>query len=187
MRPAVAYIRVSKLKQGRSGLGLEAQQAAIKTFCTQHGYKIEAEYREVETGKGADALVRRPELAAAMKAARKLGKGGKAGAAQVIIVRLDRLSRDVHFISGLMVQRVLFIVTELGPDVDPFMLHIHAAVAEKERNRRKHSPLPRPAANSWATLTSANFGRQRRKNALRIFDPSSNRFVAFRPNASQQS
>ena len=56
MRPAVAYIRVSKPKQGRSGLGLEAQQAAIKAFCAQHGYKVEAEYREVETGKGADAL-----------------------------------------------------------------------------------------------------------------------------------
>ena len=132
---AVAYIRVSKPKQGRSGLGLEAQQAAIKTFCAQHGYKIEAEYREVETGKGADALVRRPELAAAMKFARKLGKGSKARAAPVIIAKLDRLSRDVHFISGLMVRRVPLIVTELGPDVDPFMLHIHAAVAEKERNR----------------------------------------------------
>jgi DNA invertase Pin-like site-specific DNA recombinase len=135
MRAAVAYIRVSKPKQGRSGLGLEAQQAAIKTFCAQHGYQVEAEYREVETGKGADALERRPELAAAMKFARKLGKGGKASAAPVIIAKLDRLSRDVHFISGLMVQRVPFIVTELGPDVDPFMLHIHAAVAEKERNR----------------------------------------------------
>ena len=135
MRSAVSYIRVSKPKQGRSGLGLEAQQAAIKTFCAQHGYKIEAEYREVETGKGADALERRPELAAAMKFARKLGKGGKANAAPVIIAKLDRLSRDVHFISGLMVQRVPFIVSELGPDVDPFMLHIHAAVAEKERNR----------------------------------------------------
>ena len=65
MRPAVSYIRVSKPKQGRSGLGLEAQQAAIKTFCAQHGYKIEDEYREVETGKGADALERRPQLAAA--------------------------------------------------------------------------------------------------------------------------
>jgi DNA invertase Pin-like site-specific DNA recombinase len=135
MRPAVAYIRVSKPKQGRSGLGLEAQQAAIGAFCTHHGYKLEAEYCEVETGKGADALVRRPELAAAMKTARKLGKGGKANAAPVIIAKLDRLSRDVHFISGLMVQRVPFIVAELGPDVDPFMLHIHAAVAEKERNR----------------------------------------------------
>jgi DNA invertase Pin-like site-specific DNA recombinase len=135
MRSAVSYIRVSKPKQGRSGLGLEAQQAAIRAFCAQHGYKIEVEYREVETGKGADALERRPELAAAMKFARKLGKGGKAGAAPVIIAKLDRLSRDVHFISGLMVQRIPFIVTELGPEVDPFMLHIHAAVAEKERER----------------------------------------------------
>jgi DNA invertase Pin-like site-specific DNA recombinase len=134
MHSAVSYIRVSKPKQGRSGLGLEAQQAAIKAFCAHHGYKIEAVYCEVETGKGADALERRPELAAAMKFARKLGRGSKARAAPVIIAKLDRLSRDVHFISGLMVQRVPFIVTELGPDVDPFMLHIHAAVAEKERN-----------------------------------------------------
>jgi len=70
-----------------------------------------------------------------MKFARKLGKGGKSRAAPVMIAKLDRLSREVHFISGLMLQRVPFIVTELGPDVDPFMLHIHAAVAEKERNR----------------------------------------------------
>src|SRR3954463_6899691 len=135
MRPAVSYIRVSKPKQGRSGLGLEAQQATINLFCAQHGFKVEAEYREVETGKGADALERRPELAAAMKFARKLGKGSKARAAPVIIAKLDRLSRDVHFISGLMVQRIPFIVAELGPEVDPFMLHIHAAVAEKERER----------------------------------------------------
>jgi DNA invertase Pin-like site-specific DNA recombinase len=53
--------------------------------------------------------------------------------AAIIVAKLDRLSRDVHFISGLMAQRVPFIVTELGPDVDPFMLHIYAAVAEKER------------------------------------------------------
>ncbi|MCA1382694.1 MULTISPECIES: recombinase family protein [unclassified Bradyrhizobium] len=135
MRSAVSYIRVSKPKQGRSGLGLEAQQSAIRSFCGQHGYSIEAEYREVETGKGADALERRPELAAAMKHARKIGRGGKSGAAPIVIAKLDRLSRDVHFISGLMVQRIPFIVTELGPDVDPFMLHIHAAVAEKERER----------------------------------------------------
>ena len=135
MLQAVSYIRVSTSKQGRSGLGLEAQQTAIRLFCAQHGYKVEAEYREVETGKGADALERRPELAAAMKFARKLGKGSKARAAPVIIAKLDRLSRDVHFISGLMVQRVPFIVTELGPDVDPFLLHVLAAFAEKERYR----------------------------------------------------
>jgi DNA invertase Pin-like site-specific DNA recombinase len=53
----------------------------------------------------------------------------------VIVAKLDRLSRDVAFISALMAQKVPFIVTELGPDVDPFMPQIHAAVAEKERNR----------------------------------------------------
>jgi DNA invertase Pin-like site-specific DNA recombinase len=167
MRPAVSYIRVSKPKQGRSGLGLEAQQAAIRSFCAQHGYSIEAEYREVETGKGADALERRPELAAAMKFARKLGLGGKAGAAPVIIAKLDRLSRDVHFISGLMVRRIPFIVTELGPDVDPFMLHIHAAVAEKERERiaqRTREALAAAKARGQK-LGNAGIGMARRKEA----------------------
>lgn len=84
------------------------------------------EYVEVETGKGADALDRRPQLAAALAAARK-------AKAAVVVAKLDRLSRDVHFISGLMAQRVPFIVAELGADADPFMLHIYAALAEKER------------------------------------------------------
>ena len=179
MLKAVSYIRVSKPKQGRSGLGLEAQQAAIRAFCAQHGYEIEAEYREVETGKGADALERRPELAAAMKFARKLGKGGKARAAPVIIAKLDRLSRDVHFISGLMVQRVPFIVTELGADVDPFMLHIHAAVAEKERNRiaqRTKEALAAAKARGQQ-LGNPDIGRLRKAeadmNALQL-RPSSN-------------
>ena len=52
----------------------------------------------------------------------------------MFVAKLDRLSRDVHFISGLMTQKVPFIVAELGPDVDPFMLHIYAALAEKERH-----------------------------------------------------
>jgi DNA invertase Pin-like site-specific DNA recombinase len=167
MRPAVAYIRVSKPKQGRSGLGLEAQQAAIRSFCAQHSFNIEAEYREVETGKGADALERRPELAAAMKFARKLGRGGKSTAAPIIIAKLDRLSRDVHFISGLMVQRIPFIVTELGPDVDPFMLHIHAAVAEKERERiaqRTREALAAAKARGQ-TLGNAAIGEARKAEA----------------------
>lgn len=167
MRAAISYIRVSKPKQGRSGLGLEAQQAAIQAFCAEHGYTIEAEYREVETGKGADALERRPELAAAMKFARKLGKGSKARAAPVIIAKLDRLSRDVHFISGLMVQRIPFIVTELGPDVDPFMLHIHAAVAEKERERiaqRTREALAAAKARGQQ-LGNPNIGKLRRAEA----------------------
>ncbi len=172
MRSAVSYIRVSKPKQGRSGLGLEAQLAAIKAFCAQHGYTIEAEYREVETGKGADALERRPELAAAMKFARKLGKGSKARAAPVIIAKLDRLSRDVHFISGLMVQRVPFIVTELGPDVDPFMLHIHAAVAEKEWSRiaqRTREALAAAKARGQQ-LGNPNIGQLRQAEAIERAD-----------------
>jgi DNA invertase Pin-like site-specific DNA recombinase len=113
---AVAYIRVSTRGQGRSGLGLEAQRDAIAAFAEAEGYQVAETFKEVETGKGADALDRRPKLAAAIKAARKL-KG------PVIVSKLDRLSRDVHFISGLMAHKVPFIVTELGADVDPFVLH----------------------------------------------------------------
>ena len=123
---AVAYLRVSTTRQGRSGLGIEAQRAAIAQFCTATGYTVAAEFVEVETGKGADALDRRPQLAAALAKARRLK-------CPVVVAKLDRLSRDVHFISGLMAQRVPFVVAELGADVDPFMLHIHAAFAERER------------------------------------------------------
>jgi len=122
----VAYYRVSTERQGRSGLGLEAQRAAVASFAQTNGYTITSEFSEAETGKGADALDRRPELKAALITARKSG-------ASVCVAKLCRLSRDVHFISGLMIHRVPFIVAELGADVDPFMLHIHAAVAEKER------------------------------------------------------
>jgi DNA invertase Pin-like site-specific DNA recombinase len=126
MSQAVAYYRVSTQQQGRSGLGIEAQKAAIQRFAEAEGIDVVAEHVEVETGKGADALERRPELAAALANARK-------AKCPVVVAKLDRLSRDVHFISGLMAQRVPFIVAELGADADPFMMHIYAALAEKER------------------------------------------------------
>ena len=81
----------------------------------------------METGKGADALDRRPQLTAALAEARRQGR------APVVVAKLDRLSRDVHFISGLMAHRVPFLVAELGADVEPFLLHLYAALAEKER------------------------------------------------------
>jgi DNA invertase Pin-like site-specific DNA recombinase len=87
---------------------------------------VVAEFVEVETGKGSDALDRRPKLAEALAKARK-------AKAPVVVAKLCRLSRDVAFISGLMAQRLPFIVAELGADADPFMLHIYAALAEKER------------------------------------------------------
>jgi len=123
---AIAYLRVSTSEQGRSGLGLEAQRAAIESFARSEGVTVDRFFTEVETGKGSDALDRRPQLAAALEAAQSI-RG------PVIVSKLDRLSRDVHFISGLMVQRVEFIVAELGRQADPFVLHLYAALAEKER------------------------------------------------------
>src|SRR5262245_19286562 len=96
-------------------------------YAAQHGFRVAGDYIETETGKGHDALARRPQLAAALQHARRLR-------APVIVSKLCRLGRDVAFISGLMANRVPFIVAELGPDVDPFMLHIYAAVAQKERS-----------------------------------------------------
>src|SRR6202162_4637352 len=126
MRNAIAYARVSTQAQGRSGLGPETQTPATIVFAAEAGFPIVERFVEVETGKGADALDRRPQLAAALKAARK-------AKAAVVVAKLDRLSRDVHFISGLMAQRVPFIVAELGADADPFLLHLYSALAEKER------------------------------------------------------
>ena len=126
MQPVVAYFRDSTERQGRSGLGLEAQAERCAAFAAQNGFAVAAAFTEVETGKGSDALDRRPQLAAALAAAKRLR-------CPVLVAKLDRLSRDVHFIAGLMAQRVPFLVAELGPDVDPFMLHVYAALAEKER------------------------------------------------------
>jgi len=126
LQRAVAYYRVSTQRQGRSGLGIEAQRARVQQFAASEGFEILAEHVEVETGKGADALERRPRLAEALAWARK-------ERCPVVVAKLDRLSRDVAFIAGLMAQRVPFIVAELGADADPFMLHLYAALAEKER------------------------------------------------------
>jgi DNA invertase Pin-like site-specific DNA recombinase len=126
-RPLIGYVRVSTSKQGRSGLGIEAQQEVLSRFAQAEGFEIVRLFIEVETGKGSDALERRPQLAAAMAEARRKR-------CSVAVAKLDRLSRDVHFISGLMAHKVPFLVAELGSDVDPFVLHLFAALAEKERS-----------------------------------------------------
>lgn len=126
MKQIVTYLRVSTQGQGRSGLGMEAQREQLTRFATEQGLEIMAEFVEVETGCGADAMDKRPQLALAILEGTKLG-------CPVAVAKLDRLSRDVHFISGLMLHKVPFVVAELGPDVDPFILHLFAALAEKER------------------------------------------------------
>src|SRR3954467_11763793 len=107
-------------------LGIEAQRATIARFAEAEGLTIVAEFIEAQSGKGADALDRRPQLAAALAVA-------KSAKCRVLVSKLDRLSRDVAFVAGLMAQRVPFMVAELGRDADPFMMHLYAALAEKER------------------------------------------------------
>ncbi len=126
MGQIISYIRVSTAGQGKSGLGIEAQRAALARFAEAEGFEIVAEHVEIETGKGADALDRRPVLAAALAEARRLK-------CAVAVAKLDRLSRDVAFVAGLMAHKVPFVVAELGSDVEPFVLHLYAALAEKER------------------------------------------------------
>jgi DNA invertase Pin-like site-specific DNA recombinase len=119
-RQVIGYIRVSTDEQGKSGLGLDAQATRIKQFAQAESLHLTEILTEVASGgAGLDA---RPVLKDA------LGRG-----MPVLVAKLDRLSREVHLIAGLMSTRVPFIVAELGMDVDPFMLHIYAAVAEKER------------------------------------------------------
>ena len=120
----VAYYRVSTDRQGRSGLGLEAQREAVQRFLSAGGWPPLAEYTEVETGKGANALDKRPELKAALDFARK-------HKATLVIAKLDRLARNVHFISGLIEQRVPIVAADM-PDADITMLQIYAVMAERE-------------------------------------------------------
>jgi DNA invertase Pin-like site-specific DNA recombinase len=120
IRPYIAYYRVSTDRQGRSGLGLEAQQQAVRFFLQGRG-ELVASFVEVESGRRND----RPEIAAALDACRK-------HKAVLIIAKLDRLARNVHFISGLMESGVEFIAVDM-PEANRLTIHILAAVAEHER------------------------------------------------------
>jgi DNA invertase Pin-like site-specific DNA recombinase len=126
MKDAIGYLRVSTKEQGRSGLGLAAQRFDIEAFGTREGFSVQSWYQDIQTGAGKDALLLRPGLAAALKEARK-------SRCPLIVSRLDRLSRNVHFITGLMEHKVHFVVAALGRDCDEFTLHIYASLAEQER------------------------------------------------------
>lgn len=124
MKTAYGYLRVSTREQGDSRNGLEAQREAVKAFALASGFELLGIVEEVASG--ALGLEGRPVLQRTLAKARQ-------HKASVLVAKLDRLSRDVAFIASLMGQRVPFVVAALGEDVDPFMLHIHAAVAEQER------------------------------------------------------
>jgi DNA invertase Pin-like site-specific DNA recombinase len=120
MSDFVAYYRVSTDKQGITGLGMDAQRDAVKRFLENRG-ELRGEFTEVESGRKTD----RPQLTAALAECRKRR-------AVLIIAKLDRLARNVHFISGLMNSDVEFIAVDM-PQANRLTIHILAAVAEHER------------------------------------------------------
>jgi DNA invertase Pin-like site-specific DNA recombinase len=123
----VAYYRVSTARQGMSGLGLEAQRESVSRYLNGGDWELVGEFTETETGKGADALAKRPQLRAALEVCRKSG-------ARLLIAKLDRLARNVHFVSGLMESKVGFVAVDM-PDANELTVHIMAAFAEHEAKR----------------------------------------------------
>lgn len=122
----VAYYRVSTQKQGAHGLGMDAQRETVRQFLSNSG-ELVGEFVEVETGKGANALAKRPQLAAALALCKKTG-------AKLLIAKLDRLARNVHFVSGLMESKVKFVACDM-PEANDLTIHVMAAFAEHEAKR----------------------------------------------------
>lgn len=135
----IAYYRVSTQKQGQSGLGLEAQQKAVADYLNGGDWELLAEFTEVETGKGANALDRRPQLRQALALCKKTK-------ATLVIAKLDRLARNVHFVSGLIESGVEFVAADM-PHANKTMIQIHAVMSEHERDQI--------SARTKAALTAA--------------------------------
>ena len=123
----IAYYRVSTQKQGNSGLGLEAQARAVSNHLKESDSELLAAFTEVETGKGSNALEKRPQLRSALNHCKKSG-------ATLIIAKLDRLARNVHFISGLIESGCDFIASDM-PHANKVMLQMHAVMSEWERDQ----------------------------------------------------
>lgn len=117
----VAYYRVSRESQGRTGLGMDAQRSAITTYLNGGKWTLLASFEEVESGKKAD----RPELAKAIALCKQTNS-------KLLIAKLDRLSRDVHFLTGLEKAGIDFVCCDM-PQADRFTIHIMAALAQRER------------------------------------------------------
>lgn len=119
----VAYYRVSTQQQGRSGLGLEAQQEAVRRYLNGGAWELVGAYTEVESGRKVD----RPQLVAALVECKRQG-------ATLIVAKLDRLARNVHFVSGLIESGVDFVAADM-PQANKTMIQMHAVMAEWERDQ----------------------------------------------------
>ncbi|PLX67813.1 MAG: resolvase [Denitrovibrio sp.] len=120
MQRYVAYYRVSTAKQGQSGLGLEAQKKAVTDHLNGGEWELVAEYTEVESGKNSD----RPELKEAIRMCRLTGS-------KLLVAKFDRLSRNLHFITGLMESKVPFTACDM-PEATELTIHIMASMAQYE-------------------------------------------------------
>lgn len=165
----ISYIRVSTQKQGASGLGLEAQSAAVQAYLTSvNNSKLIAEYVEVESGKGSNALELRPQLRAALQHCRKTRS-------TLLIAKLDRLARDVHFISGLIKEGVDFVCADM-PQASKVMLQMYSVMAEWERDQisaRTKAALAAAKARGVVLGNPRNLEANRAKRAA-----SANAFAA---------
>lgn len=125
LKKYVAYYRVSTKRQGRSGLGLEAQRGAVERFISAHGQLL-GEYTDIESGK-------RDQREALLKAIKHV----RDARASLLIARLDRFSRRVSFIASMMEKGVPLVIAEM-PHASEFQLHIFAALAQEERRLISH-------------------------------------------------
>jgi DNA invertase Pin-like site-specific DNA recombinase len=172
----VSYYRVSTARQGQSGLGLDAQREAVMRHLSAGGWPPLAEFTEVETGKGSNALDRRPQLQAALAFARK-------HKATLIIAKLDRLARNVAFISQMMEAKVDFIAVD-NPHATRLTLHILAAVAEHEREMiSDRTKAALAAAKAQGRVLGANgrvLAERHKADALVRVAPVADRLRALR-------
>ncbi|ELY5242405.1 recombinase family protein [Yersinia enterocolitica] len=123
----VAYYRVSTSQQGKSGLGIEAQRVAVRDYLNAGGWSTVEQFEEVESGKGSNALDKRPQLRAALVSCKKHG-------ATLLIAKLDRLARNVHFISGLLETGIDFVAADM-PQANKAMIQMYAVMSEWERDQ----------------------------------------------------
>lgn len=173
----VSYLRVSTDRQGRSGLGLEAQRKIVADFAADSGGRIVAEFVEVQSGSNDD----RPRLAAALAECRRQG-------ARLVLPKLDRLSRRVAFIAALMDSGVDFVAADM-PRASRFELHIRASLAEEERrliSERTRNAL-QAAKRRGVLLGFANPKRDRSTGAKSIHAASAAGVAARRARSEQHA
>lgn len=152
----VTYYRVSTLRQGASGLGLDAQRESVRQYLNGGNWEVVAEFTETESGRKSDQ--QRPQLAAALAECKRQG-------ARLLVAKLDRLARNVHFVSGLMQAGVKFVAVDL-PEANDLTIHIMAAFAEHEAKRISQRTKDALAAAKARGVVLGSAGRENLRHCV---------------------